>query len=178
MPVRIRLSRRGKKGRPFYYIVVADSRAPRDGKFIEKIGTYNPMTNPAAVDLEFEKALYWLQAGAQPSDSVRSLLSHQGVMHKNHLLNGVRKGAITEAEAEAKFEKWIKEKTSKLQSVVEKVETEKQAQKKKALNAESKVREARAHELAIKNSQLAKVLGVTVEPAKEIVADAKVEENN
>ena len=102
MPVKIRLARHGKKGYAFYHIVVADSRAPRDGKFIEKIGTYNPNTNPATIDLSFEKALDWLQKGAQPTDTCRAILSYKGVLYKKHLLGGVAKGAFSESDAEAK----------------------------------------------------------------------------
>ena len=107
MPVKIRLTRHGKKGYAFYHVVVADSRAPRDGKFIEKIGTYNPNTNPATIDLDFEKALEWLQKGAQPTDTCRAILSYKGVMYKKHLLGGVAKGAFTAEVAEAKFAKWL-----------------------------------------------------------------------
>ncbi len=103
MSVKIRLGRHGKKGYPFYHIVVADSRAPRDGKFIEKIGTYNPNTNPATIELSFEKALDWLQKGAQPTDTCRAILSEKGVLMKKHLLGGVAKGAFSESDAEAKF---------------------------------------------------------------------------
>ena len=95
MPVRIRLARHGRKSRPYYYIVVADSRSPRDGKFIERIGSYNPVTNPATIDLDFDKALDWLQKGAQPSDTTKAILKLKGVMYKNHLIKGVAKGALT-----------------------------------------------------------------------------------
>ena len=106
MATKIRLQRHGRKAYPFYKIVVADSRAPRDGKFIEKLGTYNPNTEPATVDLDFERALHWLSVGAQPSDTARSILSHEGVLLKKHLLEGVKKGAFDEATAEKKFEAW------------------------------------------------------------------------
>ena len=106
MAVKIRLARHGKKGYAFYHIVAADSRAPRDGKFIEKLGTYNPNTNPATIDLDFGKALDWLQKGAQPTDTCRAILSYKGVMYKKHLLGGVAKGAFTETEAEARFTSW------------------------------------------------------------------------
>jgi small subunit ribosomal protein S16 len=113
MPTKIRLQRKGKKGQPFYHIVAADGRAPRDGKFIEKLGTYNPMTNPATIELEFDRALYWVQVGAQPTDTARSLLSREGVMLKHHLLKGVKKGALTEDQVEIKFNEWLKEKAEK-----------------------------------------------------------------
>ena len=104
MPTKMRLQRHGKKGAPFYHIVIADGRAPRDGRFIEKIGTYNPIQNPAEIILNADKALDWLQKGAQPTDTVRAILSYRGILYKNHLLKGVKKGALTEAEAEAKYQ--------------------------------------------------------------------------
>ena len=110
MPVKIRLARHGKKGYAYYSILVADSRAPRDGRFIEKVGTYNPNTNPAQVDIKFDRALYWIQTGAQPTDTCRTLLSRKGVLLKDHLLRGVKKNALTEAQAEAKFNEWLKNK--------------------------------------------------------------------
>ena len=115
MAVKIRLARHGKKGYAFYHIVAADSRAPRDGKFIEKLGTYNPNTNPATIDLDFGKALDWLQKGAQPTDTCRAILSYKGVMYKKHLLGGVAKGAFSEAEAEARFNKWLEAKAGKIE---------------------------------------------------------------
>ena len=110
MPAKIRLQRHGKKGQPFYHIVIADSRSPRDGKFIEKIGTYNPVTDPAQINIKFDRALHWYSVGAVPTDTVRSLLSKAGVMMKYHLLRGVQKGALTEEQAEVKFQNWMKEK--------------------------------------------------------------------
>ena len=109
MPTKIRLQRHGKKGKPFYHVVIADSRAPRDGKYIEKIGIYNPNTNPATIKLDDEKALSWLQTGAVPTNTVKAILKYTGVVYKNHLLKGVAKGAFTEAEAEKRFESWKKE---------------------------------------------------------------------
>lgn len=116
MATKIRLQRFGKKGRPFYHVVVADSRAPRDGKFIERLGSYNPNTNPATVELHFDKALNWLNNGAQPTDTCRSILSHQGVLYKKHLEGGIKKGALTTEQAEAKFATWQKEKDSQIES--------------------------------------------------------------
>ena len=113
MSVKIRLARHGKKGYAFYHIVAADSRAPRDGKFIEKLGTYNPNTNPATIELNADKALDWLQKGAQPTDTCRAILSYKGVLYKKHLLGGVAKGAFDEATAEAKFNKWMTRRTQK-----------------------------------------------------------------
>ena len=123
MAVKIRLARHGKKGFAFYHIVAADSRAPRDGKFIEKLGTYNPNTNPATIDLDFEKALGWLQKGAQPTDTCRAILSYKGVLYKKHLLGGVAKGAFSETEAEARFNKWLGEKAGKIEAKSNKLAT-------------------------------------------------------
>ena len=109
MPVKIRLQRHGKKGSAFFHIVVADGRAPRDGKFIEKIGTYDPKTHPATIDIEFDKAIAWLQKGAQVTDTTKAILSYKGVMYKNHLIKGIAKGALTQEQADAKFEKWLSE---------------------------------------------------------------------
>ena len=153
MPTKIRLQRKGKKGLPFYHVVIADGRAPRDGKFIERIGIYNPVTKPAEIDIKFDRALYWLQAGAQPSDTVRALLSSKGILFKYHLLKGVRKGALTEELAEAKFEAWLNEKQEKhLNSIKEASLSDKDAQKKR-LAEEAKVNEARAKELAAKRAK-------------------------
>ena len=118
MPAKIRLQRHGKKGQPFYHIVVADSRSPRDGRFIEKLGTYNPLTNPAQINIKFERALYWYSVGAQPTDTARSLLSKTGVMMKYHLMRGVQKGAMTEEQAEVKFQNWMKEKEARNANIV------------------------------------------------------------
>ena len=120
MATKIRLQRHGRKGYAFYQIVIADSRAPRDGRFIERIGSYNPNTNPATVDLNFERALYWLQVGAQPTDTTRNILSREGVCLKKHLLEGVKKGAFDEAAAEEKFQAWLKNKQASVQAIKEK----------------------------------------------------------
>ncbi len=148
MPAKIRLQRHGKKGQPFYHIVIADSRAPRDGKFIEKIGTYNPLTNPATINLKFDRALYWYSVGAVPTDTVRSLLSKQGVMMKYHLMRGVQKGAMTEEQAEVKFQNWMKEKEAKAANIVKGAEEKARNEKKARLEAEKQVNEARAAEIA------------------------------
>ena len=150
MPAKIRLQRHGKKGQPFYHIVVADSRAPRDGKFIEKIGTYNPLTNPAQINIKFDRALYWYSVGAQPTDTARSLLSKTGVMMKYHLMRGVQKGAMTEEQAEIKFQNWMKEKEAKVANATKAVEEKIRGEKKTRLDAEKQVNEARAAELAKK----------------------------
>ena len=116
MPVKIRLQRRGRKKRPFYHIVVADSRAPRDGRFIEKIGTYNPMTKPATIDLDRDKAFDWLMMGAQPTETARAILRFKGVLYKKHLMRGVKKGALTEEQAAVKYQEWVDAKEAKIES--------------------------------------------------------------
>jgi len=155
MPVKIRLTRRGRKKAPYYHIVIADSRAPRDGRFIESIGMYNPITNPATIELDFDRALDWLQKGAQPTDTCRAILSYKGVMMKKHLLEGVKKGALTEEQAEEKFESWLKEKEAKIQAKVDSLKKGEDTEAKKRLDAETKVREARAEELAKRNAEAA-----------------------
>jgi small subunit ribosomal protein S16 len=150
MSVKIRLTRHGKKGYAFYHIVVADSRAPRDGRYIERLGVYNPNTNPASVEFDFDRALDWLQKGAQPSDTCRSLLSEKGVMIKKHLLEGVKKGAFTADVAEQRFQTWLKDKEAKLQADKDKTVKEKEAEKKQRLEAEAKVKEAKAQAIAKK----------------------------
>ena len=147
MPVKIRLARRGRKKQAMYDVVVADSRAPRDGRFIEKIGTYNPNTDPASINLDNDKAFDWVMKGAQPTDTVRAMLSYRGIMMKKHLQVGVNKGAITQEEADKKLEAWMKDKESKIQGKVEKLAKAKADKKKAALEAEKKVSDARAEEL-------------------------------
>lgn len=152
MPVKIRLQRHGRKGYAYYHIVVADSRAPRDGKFIERIGSYNPNTNPATVDLKFDRALYWLQVGAQPTDTARNLLSQEGILLKKHLLGGVKKGAFDEAEAERRFEAWKTSKEAKKNKNIDEVEEKKQAEIKTRLAAEAEQNKKKAEELAKKKA--------------------------
>ena len=152
MATRIRLQRHGRKGYAFYSIVIADARAPRDGRFIEKIGTYNPNTDPATVDLKFDRALDWVLKGAQPTDTVRNILSREGVYMKKHLMGGVAKGAFGEAEAEAKFEAWKNNKQSGLAALKAKQEADKKAAAKARLEAEQKVNEAKAKEVAEKKA--------------------------
>ena len=143
MPVKIRLQRHGKKGKPFYWIVAADARAKRDGKFLEKLGTYNPNTNPAQIDLNVDNSVQWLQNGAQPTDTARRILSYKGVMLKHHLLGGVAKGALTEEQAEKKFQAWLEEKAGKVASKEEGLAKAKADAKAKALEAEKEVNEKR-----------------------------------
>jgi small subunit ribosomal protein S16 len=143
MPVKIRLQRHGKKGKPFYWVVAADSRSKRDGKFLEKIGTYNPNTNPATIDINVDAAVQWLHNGAQPTDTARAILSYKGALLKHHLDGGVRKGALTQEQADEKFAKWVEEKGSKVQGKKEGLATAKADAKAKALEAEKKVNEDR-----------------------------------
>lgn len=152
MATRIRLQRHGKKGNAFYHIVSADSRAKRDGRFIEKLGTYNPNTNPATIDIDFDRALYWVQTGAEMTDTARAILSYKGVLYKNHLIKGIAKGALTEAQVEEKFNKWLEEKEGKVSS--KKDNLAKAADKAKAdkLKAEADVAAARAAEIEAKNT--------------------------
>lgn len=155
MATKIRLQRRGRKDYAFYQIVVADSRAPRDGRFIERLGSYNPNTNPATVDLNFERALYWLQVGAQPTDTVRNILSREGVCLKKHLLEGVKKGAFDEATAETRFQAWLTNKKASLQAIKDKdLETAK-ATAKARLDAEKEINKAKAEIVAQKKAELA-----------------------
>jgi len=152
MPARIRLQRHGKKQKAFYHIVVADGRAPRDGKFIEKLGTYNPGTKPATIEINFDSALTWLGKGAQPSDTVRSILKYKGIMYKKHLMGGVAKGAFTEAEAEVKFAAWINEKNVRIANAVKAQDDVVATAKKEAFDAEVKINTARAEAIAKRKS--------------------------
>lgn len=165
MAVKIRLARRGRKKRAIYDIVVADARAPRDGRFIEKLGSYNPGTNPASIVLEAGKAVDWLLKGAQPTDTARSIMQHEGVMLKKHLQVGVIKGAITQDVADARFEDWKKSKTDRKATAADSLAAKNDAAKSAKLDAERKVNEARAEAIAKKNA-----------PAPEVVEEAATEE--
>ena len=145
MPVKLRLQRHGKKGKPFYWIVAADTRSKRDGRFLEKIGTYNPNVNPADINLNIDSAVKWLKNGAQPTDTARAILSYKGVLLKKHLAEGVRKGAITEDQAEKKFQTWVKEKESKIESKKSSILKADEEKKAKAKAAEIAANEARTH---------------------------------
>ncbi|PQJ80594.1 30S ribosomal protein S16 [Polaribacter porphyrae] len=165
MSVKIRLQRHGKKGKPFYWIVAADARAKRDGRYLEKIGTYNPNVNPAEINLNIDDAVKWLQNGAQPTDTARAILSYKGAMLKNHLAGGVRKGALTEEQAEEKFKAWLEEKEGKVSSKEEKLAKAKVEAKAKALEAEKAVNEARI--AAAKPEVVAEATDETAEEATE-----------
>lgn len=183
MAVKIRLARHGKKGYPFYHIVAADSRAPRNGRFIEKIGTYNPNTNPATIELNSDRALYWLNVGAQPTDTCRTILSYRGVMLKKHLAEGVKKGALTEEAAAQKFEAWMAENDAKIQRKKDQLSQAGQQDKKARFEAEQKINEAKAAELKKKADDAAAALAaanapaVEEEPATAAPSDEVAEEN-
>jgi small subunit ribosomal protein S16 len=146
MPVKIRLQRHGKKGKPFYWIVAADARSKRDGRYLEKLGTYNPNTNPATVEIQIDNAIDWLEKGAQPTDTARTLLSYKGVLLKHHLNGGIRKGALTEEQAEKKFTAWLEEKEAKIQAKKEGLTKQEQDAKAKRLADEKAVSEKRLAE--------------------------------
>ena len=143
MPVKIRLQRHGKKGKPFYWVVAADSRSKRDGRSLEKLGTYNPNVNPASIELDIDAAVRWLQNGAQPTDTARAILSYKGALLKNHLLGGVKKGALTEEQAEAKFNAWLEEQNSKIEAKATSVAKAKEDAIAKQLEAEKEINEKR-----------------------------------
>ena len=168
MSVKIRLQRHGKKGKPFYWIVAADGRVKRDGRLLEKLGTYNPNTNPATIDLDIDGAVKWLQNGAQPTDTAKAILSYKGALLKNHLAGGVRKGAITEEQAEEKFNAWLEEKTGKVTAKVDDLAKVEADEKAKALAIEKEVNEARK---VVAVEEVAPVAAVAVEETVEAVAE-------
>jgi small subunit ribosomal protein S16 len=155
MAVKIRLQRHGKKDQAFFHIVVADGRAPRDGKFIEKLGIYNPNTNPASIDLNFNQALSWLLKGAQPTDTARAILSYKGVLMKKHLLDGIKKGALTEAQVEQKFNKWVQDKEGKISNKKDKLSSDSKTANANRLKAEKASNEAKAAKIAAKATPVA-----------------------
>lgn len=169
MSTKIRLARHGKKGYAFYHIVVADSRAPRDGRFIEKLGTYNPNTHPATIELNFESAVKWISTGAQPTDTTRSILSNQGVMYMHHLNGGVAKGAFTAEVAQQKFDKWVAEKAAQATAEAAAVAAAKAKTAKERMANETKIKETKAAALAAKLSQAA-AAAVAVEEVAEVAA--------
>ena len=166
MPVKIRLQRHGKKGKPYYWIVAADSRSKRDGKYLEKLGAYNPNTNPATIELNVDGAVQWLQNGAQPTDTAKAILSYKGAMLKNHLAGGVRKGALTEEQAEAKFNAWLEEKAAKIEAKSDGLSKADADAKAKALEAEKAVNEARIAAAApVVEEEVAEEVEATTEEA-------------
>ena len=184
MPVKIRLQRHGKKGKPFYWIVAADARSKRDGKYLDKLGIYNPNVNPAQIELNIDNTVQWLQNGAQPTDTARAILSYKGVLLKNHLVGGVRKGALTEEQAEAKFNAWLEEKTKAVDSKRAKLSDAKSKERAEALAAEKAVNEKRAAEAAIAEAPseetaedaVAEATEVATEEAQATTEEAVVEE--
>lgn len=170
MSVKIRLQRHGRSKSPFYHVVVADSRAPRDGKFIEKIGSYLPQTQPATIELDLDRATYWLQNGAQPTDTCRAILSYKGALMKNHLASGVLKGALTQEQADAKFATWMTEKSNKVVSHVERVKMTAKQQAEAKLAEEARVNKARLERIAAKAAE--------AEAAANAAANAGSEEEN
>ena len=175
MPARIRLQRHGKKNQPFYHIVVADGRAPRDGKFIEKLGTYNPMTNPAQIDLNIEKSVEWLKNGAQPSDTVRRILSYKGVLLKRHLQIGVEKGAISQAQADVKFNEWLQAKENKIANAKSEEDNKMRNIKKERLECEKKFNEAKAAAVAAKRQAAAEAEAAAKAEAEAAPAEEAAE---
>jgi small subunit ribosomal protein S16 len=173
--VKIRLARRGRKKLAMFDVIVADARAPRDGRFIEKIGTYNPLTNPASIVLNDDRAFHWLMNGAQPSDTVKAMLSYRGIMLKKHLQIGVVKGAISQEQADSKLADWVKSKEAKIQAKRDTLSQSKQAQAKARKEAETKVREARAE--AIRKKQQAATEAAAAAPAESEAEAAPAAEN-
>ena len=172
MAVKIRLARKGRKKLAFYHIVVADSRSPRDGRYIEKIGSYNPVTNPAIIELDFDKALGWLQNGALPTDTCRAILSYKGVLIKKHLLEGVKKGAFDEAEATKRFEEWIKQNEAKIEAKKSGLEKAQDDELVNRLEVEKRVNAAREAKFAKRNADIAAKAAASVKAeaqAKEAV---------
>ncbi|WP_029209526.1 30S ribosomal protein S16 [Aquimarina agarilytica] len=155
MPVKLRLQRHGKKGKPFYWIVAADARSKRDGKYLEKLGTYNPNTNPATIDVDVDGAVKWLQNGAQPTDTAKNILSYKGVLLKNHLAGGVKKGALTQEQADAKFEAWVAEKEGAVNAKKDGLAKDAAAAKAKALEAEKEVNAKREADAAAEAAEAA-----------------------
>jgi small subunit ribosomal protein S16 len=176
MPVKIRLQRHGKKGKPFYWIVAADSRSKRDGRYLEKLGTYNPNTNPALIDLNVDASVTWLDHGAQPTETARRILSYKGVLMKHHLKGGVRKGALTEEQAEAKFQAWMEEKAQKVADKSEGLEKQKAESRAKALEAEKEANEKRAKAAAdAEAAEAAEAAAAAAPPAEEAPAETAPE---
>ena len=175
MPVKIRLQRHGKKGKPFYWIVAADARAKRDGKFLEKLGTYNPNTNPATVNINVDGSVQWLNNGAQPTDTARAILSYKGVMLKHHLLGGVRKGALTEEQAEEKFNAWVTEKEASIQAKKDGLTKAEANAKAKALEAEKEFSDKRAAAALPQAEEATEEVVETAPVVEEAAAEAPAE---
>ncbi len=180
MPVKIRLQRHGKKGKPFYWIVAADARSKRDGKYLEKLGIYDPNKNPAIIELNIDGTVKWLQNGAQPTDTARAILSYKGVMLKQHLAGGVKKGAFTEEEAEKKFQAWLDEKAVKVDAKVDGLEKAKADAESTALEAEKVVNEARTAPVVVEEEvsedAATKEVAVEEETNESVAEETKTED--
>ncbi len=176
MPVKIRLQRHGKKGKPFYWVVAADARAKRDGRFLEKLGTYNPNTNPATVDIKVDETVKWLENGAQPTDTAKTLLSYKGILLKHHLNGGVRKGALTEEQAAKKFEAWLEEKNAKIQSKKDSLKDEDATARAHRLAAEKEVNSKREEAAAAAVAEIAAAEAAAQAEAEAVTEEAAVEE--
>jgi small subunit ribosomal protein S16 len=182
MATKIRLQRFGKKGKPFYHVVVADARSPRDGKFIERLGSYNPNTNPATIEINFEKTLDWVNKGAQPTDTCRAILSYKGILYKKHLEGGVKKGALTAEQAETKFTEWLQGKEGKIEGKKDSLTKSKDEIKQAALVAEAKKKEEMAAAIVAKNTppveevEEAEVAETTEEATEAPAAEESTEE--
>ena len=177
MPVRIRLQRHGKKGKPFYWIVAADARSKRDGRYLEKLGVYNPNTNPATVEVDLDGSVKWLESGAQPSDTARTLLSYRGVLLKHHLNGGVKKGALTQEDADNKLAAWLDEKQAKIQAKVDGLSKDKASSSAKKLQAETEIREKRisdalAADAAVEEAAAAELEATKAAEAEKAAAEA------
>ena len=175
MATKIRLQRHGKKGKPFYHIVIADSRAKRDGRFIQKIGIYNPNINPASITLDFDSALEWLQKGAIPTDTARAILSYKGVLLKKHLLDGVKKGALNEEQAETKFQSWLEEKKTKIEQIIKKDNEELSKKVKERQKLEEEARKKKEEAILAKNTVVEEAPATEEAPAAE---ETPAEEDN
>ena len=173
MATRIRLQRHGKKGKAFFHLVAADSRAKRDGKFIEKLGTYNPNTNPATIEINFDRTLNWVQTGAEMSETARALLSYKGILYKNHLLKGVKKGALTAEQVEVKFAAWLADKDAKITGKTEGLAKNAAADKAARFKAETEANEAKAKAIEAKNAPVVEEVEAV---AEEVVAEETTEE--
>ena len=178
MATRIRLQRHGKKGKPFFHLVAADSRARRDGKFIEKLGIYNPNANPATIEINFDRTLNWVQTGAEMSDTARAILSYKGVLYKNHLVNGVKKGALTLEDVETKFAAWEAEKAAKIDAKKAGLGQSVEAIKAERLKAEVAANAAKAKAIEIKNTPVEEVVEEEVSEEVEASSEETTEEEN
>ena len=178
MSVKIRLQRHGRAKQPYYHIVVADSRSPRDGKFIERIGSYNPNTNPATIDLDVDIALSWVEQGAQPTDTMRAILTYKGVLYRKHLARGVKKGAFGQEEADKRFAEWLEKKAGKIDEKIAKLAKDADSKLRANLEAEAAVSHKRSQDILAKRSALAAEAEAANAPAAEEAPEAAAEETS